>query len=68
MTSTLSVEVIKAQALELNEKFAAEQKEFLNLLSNVQVDWDDQLGLQDKLIEIQGQYQEANEAFVKILN
>jgi hypothetical protein len=36
-TSTLTVEIIKAQALELNEKLATEQKEFLNILSNIQV-------------------------------
>jgi hypothetical protein len=43
--STFTVEIVKAQALEINEKLESEQKEFLNLLSNIQVDRDDQLRL-----------------------
>jgi hypothetical protein len=66
-TSILVVETVKAKALELNEKLKSEQKEFLCLLSDMQDDRSDQLRLQDKITEIQGQYQEANDAFDQIL-
>jgi hypothetical protein len=68
MTSTLVVETIKTQALELNERFATEQKEFLNLLGNIQTGREEQLRLQDKLVEIQGRYQESHEALEKMLS
>jgi hypothetical protein len=66
-TSTLVVDTIKTQALELNERFATEQKEFLNLLGNIQTGREEQLRLQDKLVEIQGRYQESHEALEKML-
>jgi hypothetical protein len=66
-TSTLAVDTIKTQALELKERFTTEQKEFLYLLSNIQTGREEQLRLQDKLVDIQGRYQVAHEALEKML-
>jgi hypothetical protein len=49
-TSTLTIGIIKAQALELNEKLATKKKEFLNMLSKIQVGRENQLKLKDGLI------------------
>jgi hypothetical protein len=50
------VEIVKAQALEINEKMESKHKEFLKLLSNIQADRDDKLRLQDMMMEIHGRH------------
>jgi hypothetical protein len=66
--NTLSLEVIKAEEIELNEKLRYEQKECLCLLNDMQVDQDDQLRLEDQIVEIKDQYQKVNDAFDRIID
>ena len=66
--STFTEESIKAQVLELSEEFVIGKNELLDILNNIWAKREEQLRLQDKLVEIQGRYQEAHEALENMLS
>jgi hypothetical protein len=60
---TLDLEVIREEAMNLNEKLKLEQKKYFYILNYIKRNMDDHMRLEDQIDEIKYRYQKDNNVF-----